>query len=262
MRDTLEEIYRRLNRREHVGVDPVGFLYLHDDLPDREIVGLVAAALAYGRIEQIHASVGRAIERLGPSPSEAARRGALGEAFSGFKHRFTTGQEVAALVGNAGELQRRHGSLGASFASLLEPDDETVVPALVRFVRELGADGACAGSSLLPEPSRGSACKRLHLFLRWMVRRDDVDPGGWEGVPRSKLVVPLDTHMHRIGRALGFTARRQADLKAALEITAAFRAACPEDPVKYDFTIVRLGISKGDESVGALRRRLLGEEAG
>ena len=264
MRDALEEIYRRLNRRDNVGADPVGFLYRHDDLRDRETVGLIAGSLAYGRVAQIHASVAEALERLGPSPARAVASGdgrALEVAFRGFKHRFTTGEEVAQLLLGAARLQLRHGSLGARFAALVEPSDETVVPALGRFVRELGAGGLCDASSLLPVPERGSACKRLHLFLRWMVRRDSVDPGGWDGVPPSKLVVPLDTHMHRIGRALGFTKRKQADLKAALEITAAFRRVSPEDPVKYDFAITRLGIERNDEAVSALRRSLLGAEA-
>jgi len=264
MRDALEEIYRKLNRREHVATDPVGFLYRHDDLRDREIVGLVAATLAYGRIGQIHASVTNALERLGPSPGEALRSeggSTLDASFEGFKHRFTTGAEVAALLRGAAGLQERHGSLGARFASLVGRSDEMVVPALGHFVRELGADGLCDGSSLLPVPERGSACKRLHLYLRWMVRRDEIDPGGWDGVPRSKLVVPLDTHMHRIGRALGFTRRKQADLKAALDITEAFRQVSPEDPVKYDFAITRLGIRKADDTVSALRRSLLGDAA-
>ena len=260
MRDKLEEIYRRLNRREHVGVDPVGFLYRHDDLRDREIVGLVAATLAYGRVEQIHASVTDALGRLGPSPARAVLREdgrRLGAAFRGFKHRFTIGEEVSALLLGAARLQLQHGSLGARFASLVGPSDDTVVPALGLFVRELGSDGPCEGSSLLPVPERGSACKRLHLFLRWMVRRDEVDPGGWDGVPRSKLVVPLDTHMHRIGKAIGFTCRKQADLKTALEITEAFREVSPDDPVKYDFAITRLGIHRSDGTASGLKRRLL-----
>jgi uncharacterized protein (TIGR02757 family) len=262
LRDTLEEIYRRLNRPDIVGHDPVGFLRGHADLRDREVVGLVAATLAYGRVRQINASVAEALGRLGPEPARAARdRGGLEAAFEGFKHRFTTGGEVAALLDGAAKLQSRHGSLGARFASLVAGPDDTTVPALARFVGELRAGGSCEGSSLLPEPSRGSACKRLHLFLRWMVRRDEVDPGGWDDVPRSKLVVPLDTHMHRIGRALGFTRRKQADLRAALEITAALREFCPEDPVKYDFGLTRLGIEGSDETVSALRRRLLGPEA-
>ena len=112
-------------------------------------------------------------------------------------------------------------------------------------------------AGLLPSPSAGSACKRLNLFLRWMVRQDNVDPGGWDSVSPAKLIIPLDTHMHRIGRRLGLTPRRQADLRTAIEITEGFRGICPSDPVRYDFALTRLGIRR-DEGVedflsGALR---------
>ncbi|MFC1474950.1 TIGR02757 family protein, partial [bacterium] len=109
------------------------------------------------------------------------------------------------------------------------------------FVDEImrGGNRSCY---LTPAPRRGSACKRMNLFLRWMVRRDDVDPGPWTDVPASKLVVPLDTHMHRISSGMGLTSRKQADLKTAIEITDAFRAISPEDPVRYDFALTRLGI--------------------
>ncbi|MFW6062129.1 MAG: DUF2400 family protein [Planctomycetota bacterium] len=94
----------------------------------------------------------------------------------------------------------------------------------------------------MPDPSRGSACKRLLLWLRWMVRRDAVDPGDWRGVPASKLVIPLDVHMHRITRLLGFTRRKQANLATAMEVTAGFARLCPADPVRYDFALTRFGI--------------------
>ena len=96
----------------------------------------------------------------------------------------------------------------------------------------------------MPWPSRGSACKRLNLYLRWMIRSDEVDPGGWSGVHPRKLIVPLDTHMHRIGREWGFTRRKAADMKTALEITEAFRSINELDPVKYDFALTRTGIRK------------------
>ncbi|MCD6487215.1 MAG: TIGR02757 family protein, partial [Syntrophobacterales bacterium] len=100
------------------------------------------------------------------------------------------------------------------------------------------------GNSLLPSPAKGSACKRLNLFLRWMVRHDDVDPGGWDDISSSKLIIPLDTHMHRICLALGITKRKQADMKTALEITRSFQVMAPHDPVRYDFALTRLGIRK------------------
>jgi len=94
-------------------------------------------------------------------------------------------------------------------------------------------------------PEKGSACKRMNLFLRWMVRKDRVDPGGWADVPVSKLIVPLDTHMHKISLQLGFTSKKQANLQAALEITNGFKKLVPEDPVKYDFSLTRFGIREG-----------------
>jgi len=93
-----------------------------------------------------------------------------------------------------------------------------------------------------------SDLKRLHLFLRWMVRRDEVDPGGWESVTPARLIVPLDTHMHRIALRLGLTSRKQANLRTAGEITAAFRALERDDPVRYDFCLTRLGI-RNDMSI-------------
>jgi len=119
----------------------------------------------------------------------------------------------------------------------------------MRLVKAMGRER----SYLLPDPRLGSACKRLNLYLRWMVRRDAVDPGGWN-VPPAKLVVPLDTHMHALGRALGLTDRRSADLRTALEITAAFRAIAPDDPVRYDFALTRLGMRGGERREAFLKR--------
>jgi len=123
-----------------------------------------------------------------------------------------------------------------------------LLPALGRFVDELCSAAGGLDDHLLPRPERGSACKRLNLWLRWMVRRDAVDPGGWTGVSPAQLVVPLDVHMHRICRALGLTRREAADLRTAVEITDAFRSFAPDDPVRYDFALTRLGIRPGPEA--------------
>jgi uncharacterized protein (TIGR02757 family) len=164
---------------------------------------------------------------------------------AGFTHRFTTGAETASLLIAIRRAIRKHGTLEALFRGGVAREDHSILPALSRFVRMLRdyAGGADACASLLSSPDDGSACKRLNLYLRWMVRRDAVDPGPWASVSTSLLVVPLDTHMFRLSRALGLTARNQANLKTAVEITEGFARINPKDPVRYDFSLTRLGIN-------------------
>jgi len=240
----LDDLYLRYNRREFVHPDPLAFLYQYQDVRDREIVGLIASALAYGRVNQIMKSVNLVLDQM-PSPyaflQQASLR-SLEKTFEGFKHRFTTGEELAALLLGIKRAIERHGSLGACFLLGMHDEDDTVMEALAAFVDALSKPANRSLSFLLPAPAKGSACKRLHLYLRWMVRQDAVDPGGWQSVDPSKLIVPLDTHMYRIGLAFGLTGCKQANIRAALEVTAGFRTIAPKDPVRYDFALTRLGI--------------------
>ena len=252
--DALEALYGRLNRRRYVEPDPLQFVYGWADVRDREVTALVAATLAYGRVGQIVRSVADVLERLGDSPSERVRGASprrLRRDLAGFVHRFSTGDELACLLTAAGRLGREFGSLGACLAAGLDQRDETVLPALRRFAARLAeaAPGPCG--HLLADPSRGSACKRWHLMLRWLVRRDEVDPGGWDAVSPARLIVPLDTHMHRLTRRLGATRRKAADERTAVEVTAAFRRIAPHDPARYDFALTRLGI-RPDQREAAL----------
>jgi uncharacterized protein (TIGR02757 family) len=244
-RERLDELYGLYNRREYVRPDPVEFLYDFPDLRERELVGLIASSLAYGRVNQIAKSVASVLKRMNPSPfsflQESSRK-QIFSTFSDFQHRFTTGDEVALLLWGAKHVIERYGSLYACFLDGLRDDEATILPALSAFVREITAVSPVNRNSTLPSPMRGSACKRLNLFLRWMVRQDEVDPGGWTKVPLSKLIVPLDTHMHRICSRLDCTRRKQADMRTAIQITDTFRTITPEDPVRYDFALTRLGI--------------------
>jgi uncharacterized protein (TIGR02757 family) len=243
-REKLEALYSAYNRRCYVYPDPLEFLYGFQDPLDVEVVGLIASSLAYGNVKQILRSVSLVLEKMGPSPSAFLLNAPLNRiagTFADFKHRFTTGQDIARLLRGVKRVIEKHGSLQQCFLSGLHPNDHNVIPALSAFVRNIFPEEC---DFLIPTPGRGSACKRLNLFLRWMVRRDDVDPGGWDGVSPSKLLVPLDTHMHRIALTLGLTKRKQADLRTAVEITEAFRKLSPSDPVRYDFVLTRFGIRK------------------
>lgn len=244
----LEDIYTAYHRADHIHPDPLEFLWRFPLVQDREVVGLVASTLAYGRVGQILKSVARVLEGLGESPCQVlqgASREDLRERFCGFRHRFTGSEDLIDLLFAAGKVISLYGSLHECFLHAHSEGESDVSRALELFVRALRVHMLAAENSLLPCPERKSACKRLHLFLRWMVREDAVDPGGWEGISPSKLIVPVDVHMHRVGLALGMTTRRQADLRTALEITGAFRKIAPEDPVRYDFSLTRMGIRNG-----------------
>ncbi len=245
LRVQLERLYRTFNHRSFVAPDPLQFLYRYRSLADREIAGFIASALAYGTVAQITRSIASVLEPMGAHPAafvRAATPASLAARYATFIHRFTTGDHLVRLLLALDRVMAAHGSLHACFCACVRRGDETVVPALGRFVALLTDGDDAIGRFLVPSPARGSACKRLNLFLRWMVRQDEVDPGGWKGVPPSMLVVPLDTHMARICRMLDLTRRSQDDLRTALEITRAFGLVAPDDPVRYDFALTRLGM--------------------
>jgi uncharacterized protein (TIGR02757 family) len=239
----LNSYYERYNRREYVHPDPLEFLYNYSDTVDREIAGIVASSLAYGRVAQILNSVNKVLEVMGESPSLFLKNSSIDEitdCFKGFKHRFARDKDLVGLLLAIKSIMAKHDTLNEAFLCGYSPSDENILPALASFTEMISS--AANGTNLISAPSKGSACKRLNLFLRWMVRSDDVDPGGWRGISPSKLIVPLDTHMYRISSRLGFTKRKQANLKTAIEITKAFAAIDPEDPVRFDFALTRLGI--------------------
>lgn len=249
----LDRLYKTYHHRKYVHPDPLEFLYQFDRVEDREIVGLVAATLAYGRVAQILNSVERVLRVLMPSPRAALLgmdRPDLQKVMDGFVHRFATDTHMVSLLWAIRNVLDKHGSLKNCFLEGHDAEAPNVMPALNRFVSRLRGLGARQAGHLLPDPEKGSASKRLHLFLRWMVRNDPVDPGGWEAVSPAKLLIPLDVHMQRVSEGLGLTRRKAADLKTVLEVTEGFRAIAPRDPVRYDFVLTRLGI-RNDMSMEA-----------
>jgi len=245
LKNKLEKLYAKYNHRRFVHPDPLEFLYGYQELADREIVGLIAAALAYGRVAQILKSVATALAILGPSPSRYVNETdgkSIRRDFAGFVHRFARAENMTALLLGIKKVNVQYGSLHACFLSGLDPAEGNVLSALTGFAGSLSDVRNTTAGHLVALPEKGSACKRLNLFLRWMIRSDAVDPGGWDGVPVSKLIVPLDVHMHRAGVLLGFTKRKSADMRTALEITECFKKITPQDPIRYDFSLTRLGI--------------------
>jgi uncharacterized protein (TIGR02757 family) len=241
----LDALLAHHDRARHVKSDPISFVHAAQEA-DKEIVGLLAATLAFGNVVAIRASIARALAALGEAPSVVVTRPrrTLARRLDGFVHRVYRGGDLAVMLSNAGGLVRAHGSLGAAFAESLESAGE-LREGLARFADSLRGEGASRGlRHLVPDPRAGSAVKRLLLYLRWMVRpADGVDLGLWPVSP-SRLIIPVDTHVHRIAKNLGLTRRNDASWRTAEEITLRLRAFDPDDPVKYDFALCHLGVSR------------------
>ena len=182
--------------------------------------------------------------RTGPVTSRmSACRGEATKRFAGFAHRFHKTPDLVLFLTVLAEALQRHGTLGALFRECHDPKDADIGPSLTRFVTQLrnGRDEASL-RYLLTSPADGSACKRMNLYLRWMVRRTSPDVGLWTFVSPAQLVMPVDTHIHRIATFLGLNDRKSADWRAAREITDALARFDAADPVRYDFALCRLGI--------------------
>ena len=252
IRNVLERLYAKYNHRRLVKPDPLQFLYRYSEPADVEIVALLASGLAYGRVQQIEKSLSRLFEHMGDSPYTFVRDFDLRKRakLRDFKHRFTAGDDISDLLELLRDVCERFGSIEQFFLQGLDEGDTNIIPALTKFCDSLCAmyaqrhDGTQSSGLkyLLASPARGSACKRLNLFLRWMVRDDDVDPGLWRSVDRAKLIVPIDVHMGRLCKILGLYDRKTVTLSAAVEITESFVEIEPADPVKYDFSLSRIGI--------------------
>jgi uncharacterized protein (TIGR02757 family) len=231
-----------------IAPDPLQLVLRYSDPLDQEVAGLMAAAFAYGRADIIVANIGAMLAKMRPSPylylvafekAEAARR------FAGFVHRFHKTPDLVAFLGCLARVIETHGSLGALFEKCYDPGDADIGPSLARFVETIRGEGVMRMASLrylLTSPVDGSACKRMNLFLRWMVRRTSPDLGLWTFADPAKLVMPVDTHIHRIATFLGLNDRKSADWKAARALTDRLAGFDRADPVRYDFALCRLGI--------------------
>ena len=254
-RPRFDELYRAF---DHVNsaTDPIQIVRRYDRRDDREVVGFCASALAFGRVASVLQSIESLVRVMGPRPAafvrrfDAARdRGPL----EPLVHRWIRGRDLVALLVILQRMLHEAGSIEAFFLAGDDPSQPDVATALDSFSRRAletdlrPAYGIRAPKRLgvcyfFPRPGAGSACKRLNLFLRWMVRHDAIDLGVWKGVSPSRLVVPLDTHVIRLGRCLRLTRYASPGWKMAADITASLRQIDPVDPVRYDFSLCHVGM--------------------
>ena len=250
----LDGLYHDYNRTDSAS-DPVHRVRPFTGPADREIAGFCAAALAFGRVASVLNSIDTLFTLLGPHPAAFVRQFEPERAPAAMRamvHRWIRGDDLVALLWILRQMLERSGSLEGFFLEGYKDEHEDIGPALDSFsTRALALDlrraygrvprrpGVCY---FFPRPSAGSACKRLNLFLRWMARRDEVDLGAWSRVPASKLIVPLDTHVIRLGRCLRLTKYTSPGWRMAADVTASLRALQPDDPIRFDFSLCHVGM--------------------
>lgn len=266
LKSTLERLYLTYDKK-FLETDPIYYPHIVKK-QDEEITAFISASLAYGRVTQIKASIEKVLAITENSPLHYIQTMDIKKSlkdFKNFKHRFNDGKDMVCLLYFLKQMIEEQGTIKNFYKKGYDKANETVVPSLINFCEnslELNHGNIYGKNKSLPKsagvryffpsPTRGSASKRLNMFLRWMVRDDEVDLGLWNFITTDKLIIPLDTHVSRISRYIGLTKRKSNDLKTAIEITNNLKELDKDDPVKYDFAIARLGIidkcpSKKDE---------------
>lgn len=224
-----------------VGNDPVSFVRRWFSDADREVAGFIASQFAYGRIEVFMGFLERLFGLMGNGPQRFVESGSW-EGLKGFYYRFQKENDLIYLFDALHRIVGDHGSLGAMFRSFYDGD---TCRAIWRIRGEyLPRDDRL--TFFFPRPSSAGAQKRWNMYLRWMVRKDEIDIGIWDFINTADLTVPLDTHIYKIGRCLGWTTQRTPSYRAAREVTEALKRYCPSDPLKYDFFLCHgVGIGAG-----------------
>ena len=262
----LDSLYRHFDQRRDI-VDPIQRVHNFRKRQDREVVGFCAAALAFGRVTSVIKSIDALLEVMGDSPAQFVRQFDAAEhrcTIGSITHRWIRGQDLLALLLILRRMLVASGSIETFFNEGYDvnmPDIENALESFSSRALGMNLDSVYGRATrrnvsyFFPRPSKGSACKRLNLYLRWMVRRDELDLGVWTTVRSSQLVIPLDTHTIRVGQCLGLTKYRSPGWALARDITNTLRHFDPIDPVKYDFSLCHISMldqcgfatSRGDE---------------
>lgn len=257
LKDLLERLYKDYNFDEGIKNDPIEFPHFYKKSEDIEIAGFISACFAYGRVDVFKPVIKRILSLMGDSPYEfiynfdiKKDKGFL----KGLQYRFNKSEDIACLVFVLSDIIKKHKSLENLFMTHYLPEQEDIEEGLSGFIETfLGIDTSpLYGKNIkspgflqfFPSPKRGSACKRMNLFLRWMVRDRDIDFGIWKGISKDRLIIPLDAHILRISKCLRMTNKATSSWRVAKEITENLKRLEPGDPLKYDFALCHQGISK------------------
>lgn len=262
LKSYLDDLVDRYERPSFIADDPISIPHGFDDPRDREVIGLYAALLAWGRRATVLSKMEDLCERMDYAPYRFvlnfdASRDA--DRLRGFKHRTFQPEDAFWFTKNLSAALHRHGSVENLFADHMPSGDnpeleETTFDPLGCAIQGFSETVLRIDDKTphrlrkhLARPKAGSACKRLNMYLRWMVRPGPVDFGLWDRITPDQLKLPLDVHSGRQARSLGFVQRASNDWKAVERLTDVCRLLCPNDPARYDFAF--FGIGAYDESL-------------
>jgi len=253
LKQKLDYHYKAFDKTK-ISPDPLQFLHMFSNEKDIEAIGFIASIFAYGNVNQIINTLNKIIEITANKPYKFIAgyySGKYSYKLIDLKHRFYTGDDISLLFYILSDVYHEYGSIKNLFYTFYRKQGD-IKNSLIKFsdyfinyaMRIKGGNINPGFNFMFPSPELGSACKRMNLFLRWMVRKDGLDFGFWGEIPASKLVIPVDTHVARICQNLKLTKRKNISWAMAEEITENLRKFDPDDPVKYDFAICHIGMRK------------------
>lgn len=252
-KETILQAYNQYHNKDFLSTDPLSVVHRFKNREDLEIVAIIAAVLSYGRVQLIIRAIEEILIICDNTPKSYAFETSFEEKrehFSSFKYRFNSGDDIATLIEVYREMIQRHGSFNTALVNYRKNCKSSLKEILHLFSSEIHTIAQKVNPelnksflTLFPTPKSGSACKRLCMLFRWMVRDNDgIDLGLWDSIPSSALIIPLDTHIATVARELALTTRKSPDWKCAEEITTQLRSLDRTDPVKYDFALCRVGM--------------------
>lgn len=245
LKEWLEEYYDYFDRRAFITGDPVSVPHRYELKQDIEIAGFLAAAIAWGQRPVIIRNALSLMESMPDGPFSFIMNATEDQLtyFSDFSHRTFNGTDCVFFLRSLQNLYRHHGGLEGVFTEGYRQSGH--IPGAIRHFRNIFFSIPFPERTLkhIPNLDKNAAAKRINMFLRWMVRRDDrgVDFGLWEHIPPSALYIPLDVHSGRVARELGLLQRKQNDWRAVNELTLRLRKFDREDPIKYDYALFGMG---------------------
>jgi len=244
----LDERHAQYNQPDFIEEDPIQIPHQFEEKADIEIAGFLTALIAWGKRSMIIKNANQLMDLMDRQPYQFVINANEKDwdRLANFKHRTFQPIDCITLIKSLKNVYTKHGGLEQIFSAGIAPTDIDVYHGLIHARNILTSipDFPKRTHKHLANPAKGSAAKRINMFLRWMVRKDTrgVDFGIWKSISMSQLICPLDVHTGNVGRKLGILKRKQDNWKAASELTAFLRQLCPNDPVKYDFSLFGLGI--------------------